>query len=151
MARVVLCDIDHTISDAAWRDGMMGKVSWDDYHLASANDKPIAATVEIIRALFNSGFEIVGFTARPDKFRRMTIDWLVKNEVPVGEILMRKDTDFRPAPAIKLALLKDRFGEKPADQVLFLLEDREDVVAAFRALGITSLQVHCAQVVEKSE
>lgn len=148
MKPVVLCDIDHTISDAAWRDGMIGKVPWDEYHLASANDPPIAGTAALIRALAAYGCEIVGFTARPDKFRRMTIDWCVKHDIPIGELLMRMDTDFRPAPAIKLALLQDRFGASPSDQILFLLEDREDVIAAFRALGITCLQVHCARQVE---
>lgn len=151
MKPIVLCDIDHTISDAAWRDGMIGKVPWDEYHLASVNDRPIAGTVEIVRALAASGFEIIGFTARPSKWRRMTIDWCVKHDVPISDFLMRHDTDFRPAPALKLDLVQERFGASPSDQILFLLEDREDVIAAFRALGITCLQVHCARIVEKSE
>jgi hypothetical protein len=63
----------------------------------------------------------------------------------MDELLMRPDEAFHPAPEIKLALVQERFGDKIADEVAFLLEDREDVCEAFQALGITTLQVRGRQ------
>lgn len=142
MTMIVLCDIDHTLSDAARRDEMIGKVTWDEYHAASVDDFPIPAVATLVRELHAAGHQIIGFTARPAKWRQLTMEWLVRHAIPMDEILMRADTDYRPAPQIKLALANERFENAPQDRVAFILEDRDDVIAAFRALGITALQVH---------
>lgn len=146
----ILCDIDHTVSDAAWRDEMIGKASWDEYHAASVNDKPIPGVRDILIGLKAAGHEIIGFTARPEKWRQISIRWLAENGVPMDEILMRPDTDYRPAPQIKMALAQEHYGENFADEIGLIIEDREDVVAAFRAHGITCIQIHCAIKVEKT-
>lgn len=54
---------------------------------------------------------------------------------------MRPDKNFSPSPELKISLARDLFQGKVADNVAFILDDRDDVVAAFRAEGITALQV----------
>lgn len=87
------------------------------------------------------GMLIVAITARPEKWRALTAAWLTKHRIPVDEILMRADDAFRPSVAMKLELAAARFPNL-RDEVLMLIEDRADVCDAFRALGITVLQVH---------
>lgn len=139
----VLVDIDHTVSNAFWRDGMQGVASWDEYHLASAGDEPLHVVVDIVRCLYENGiYNIIGWTARPEKFRSLTSNWCIQNDVRFDELLMRPDANFRPAPEIKLELLEKRFkGKEIKDEVAFALEDRDDVCAMLRGLGITVLQV----------
>lgn len=140
----VLVDIDHTLSDAFPRDAMIGgEGGWDAYHTASAADEPIHDLVVAINAFHAAGLSVIGLTARPAKWRTLTQAWLVKHGILMADILMREDTDYRPAPAIKLALACERFGgeEEVRSQVAFILDDREDVVTAFAGLGVTALQV----------
>jgi len=139
----ILVDLDHTLSNAFHRDEMIGVETWDTYHAASINDEPLHDVCGLVRALALQGYTLVGLTARPAKWRQLTNEWLVKHGVPLDTILMREDEDFRPSAEMKTALALDYFGGEEAlrERVAFLLEDREDVAAAFSALGITALQV----------
>lgn len=143
MRDVILLDIDHTIADAFWRDPMIGG-SWDEYHSASASDKPISDVVDMVVALGSSGFTIIGLTARPEKWRKLTMEWLISHQVPMDELLMRDASDFRPSREMKPALALARFGGHYGltNTVAFIIDDREDVCAAFRGLGVTALQTY---------
>lgn len=133
---IVLVDLDHTISDAAWRDPMIAAGDWDAYHAEFCKDKPCTDMIHLVNSLAICGFNIVGLTARPAKWRKATMDWLFKHGVKMHDILMRPDEDFHPAPALKLKL-----AERLMDRVLFVVDDREDVVAAFNGAGVTALMV----------
>lgn len=136
----VLCDIDHVLANAFHRDAMIGTNTWDEYHAAAAQDEPLHDMRDMIRALHAHGFNIIGLTARPEKWHTATMSWLLKHDIPLNELLMRPMSDFRPSPEMKVDLALKRF-KSIQQEVLFLLEDREDVCTAFRALGITVLQV----------
>lgn len=136
---ILLVDIDHTLSDAFWRDPMIGG-SWDEYHAASSEDQPLKPMVSLVRALKKDAWLIIGLTARPAKWRKLTMTWLLKHNIPLDEILMRPDEAFHPAPELKFKLALLRFPD--LRKVTMVLDDREDVVAIFKAAGITALQVH---------
>lgn len=144
--RVILCDIDHTLSAAWYRDPMIGAETWDTYHAASVADEPIHDVMSLINSLAGSLTDdewiIIGLTARPEKWRSLTMQWLVKHGIHMDELLMRPDESYNPAPEIKVQLAQERFpGDQLKDNVAFLVEDREDVCEAFHNLGITALQV----------
>lgn len=136
---VVLCDIDHTISDAFWRDNMIGGPGgWDAYHACSVDDAPLNDMIDLINTL-QPTYRLIGLTARPEKWRKLTMDWLLRHGVMLDGLLMRADDAFHPAPALKTELVLSKFN---LNEIAFILDDREDVIAAFRALGVTALQVH---------
>lgn len=139
----VLCDIDHVLADSAWREPLIEE-SWDAFHAASEKDEPVPDMVRMIGALFNENFQIIGLTTRPEKWRQLTQAWLVRHCVWIDEILMRPYDSFAKSPELKVALAVQRFGtqEALANEVALVLDDREDVIEAFRALGVTALQVH---------
>lgn len=140
--RTILVDIDHVISDAQNRDGMIGVNSWDEYHQASEHDAPFDHMVALIFALAGSGYNIIGITARPEKWRKLTMEWLVKHNVAMHELLMRPEDNYRPAPQIKVELAIARYGDALTSEVAFILDDREDVIEAFQGLGVSGLVVH---------
>lgn len=136
----ILVDMDHTLSDAARRDPLIGgEGGWDAYHMASQQDQPVHDIAYLVNALHNFGYTIVGITARPEKWRQLTMEWLSKHQIAMDELLMREGTDFRPANEIKFELAIHRFQDLRTD-VAFIIDDREDVCAAFKAFGITTLQ-----------
>jgi len=73
-----------------------------------------------------------------EKYRKRTNDWLTKNGVWYDFMLMRKDDDTRQDYIIKEELYKE--GIKPHYKVLFVVDDRQQVVDAWRKLGLTCLQ-----------
>jgi hypothetical protein len=139
--KTILVDVDHTLSAAWHRDGMIGGCGgWDAYHTASSKDEPIHDVMAMVNSLHFCGWYIVGLTARPEKWRSITNAWLVKHGIAMDELLMRPDEAYHPAPEIKVQLVQERFKDLK-DEVAFLLEDRDDVCEAFHQLGITTLQV----------
>lgn len=137
--RHVICDVDDTVASAFWREDLIGN-GWDEYHSQLHLDKPIEPVLEMLRALERCNYVIVGCTARPEKWRKLTMEWMIKHDVPMHTLLMRPEGDFRPARELKVDLVKDYFKTN-LDTVSLVLDDREDVVEAFRALGITALRV----------
>jgi len=137
--KTVLCDIDHTVSDATWRDALISG-DWDTYHSEAAYDLPILAMVNILIALADAGHSIIFITARPEKWRQDTLQWLSKHDIPFNELLMRKDTDYRPAPLMKMDLATTRFKDIKSE-VLCIFDDRDDVIDIFKKSGVVSFQV----------
>ena len=135
---IALFDIDHVLSDAAHRDSLMAEGDWDAYHANSAADAPVKELVSIVNALTAAGAEVVLLTARPEKWRTLTMGWLARHEIAAADLLMRPDDDYRAAPLVKLSEARRRFGSDLKD-VAFIVDDREDVLQAFSALGITTL------------
>lgn len=142
MKRAILVDLDHTVSDAFPRDHMIGG-PWDDYHSASQFDVPLTDMVDLLVALKAGGHPLIGITARPGKWRALTMEWLLKFNLAwlFDELLMRPDEAWHPSPEMKVALANERFKDLKAE-VLMIIDDREDVCAAFKALGVTALQCH---------
>lgn len=139
MKRVVICDVDNTISNASWRENFITE-GWDVYHAFAASDKPFEDIADLLRALDKASYYIIGVTSRPEKWRKLTMDWLIKHNIPMHDLWMRPPGDFRGAHELKVDLVNQKM-ENPELQISFILEDREDVISAFRALGITTLQV----------
>lgn len=136
---ILFCDIDHTISDASWRDGMIGgDGGWDAYHLASENDKPITEMIWLVNHLKLSGWLIICLTTRPEKWRQLTMGWLIKHGVHFDELVMRPDKDFRPAPIVKVEQAQKIVADLTR---CIVIDDREDTIEAFKAIGVTTLQV----------
>ena len=148
MRTIILFDVDHVISDAAWRDEMIKRARdsgmWDEYHSRGKEDKPFEDVVYLINhmARCNTHIEVWAITARPEKYRKQTMDWFTKHGVMLDMLLMRPEDKFKPAPEIKIDLCKE---EGILDRVLCIFDDREDVVSAFRELGITAFQVFAAR------
>ena len=137
---IVCCDMDHTLSHAAWRDEHIDwcqtSGDWDQYHALSKDDKPAEQIVNLLIALHNAGHEIYIVTARPRKWLRQTFGWLHKHGVKVDQdhILMRSDNNLLPAVELKQELVSHL-------NVDLFIEDREDVCSAFASIGVTTLQV----------
>jgi hypothetical protein len=137
--KIVIVDIDHTISDAAWRDPLIGR--WDEYYREQAYDRPIKFVVDLVRMLAMER-EVVAVTGRPEEHRWATIKWIHDHRIPVDEVHMRPDGDYGTSPEVKCALIRKNFPDQSV--IDFVLEDRDDCVAAYRQMGLNVLQVNFA-------
>jgi beta-phosphoglucomutase-like phosphatase (HAD superfamily) len=131
---ILITDLDHTLAASSWRDQHRGG-NWDAYHEMAKDDPPILPMISLINAL-SLGAKIVCITTRPEKWRTLTMNWLLKHLVDIDELLMRPNDDFRPSPVLKVALAQQFLVE---DENVVAIDDREDVLQAYRAVGIKAL------------
>jgi phosphoglycolate phosphatase-like HAD superfamily hydrolase len=133
-------DIDHTLADSYWRDPMIGNATWDEYHAAGRGDKPIPETVALVNSLHDSGWSVIGLTGRPERFRQMTLKWLIDYNIMLDHVIMRANDDYRTTAEFKLAEAK---AVMAAEQnfIAIVFDDRDDVCAAFKAERIVAIQI----------
>lgn len=134
--KAVIVDLDDTISETLWRREI---ANFDEAHLASAKDKPLLDMIEMVNEL-SGRYAIVGVFPRPARYRKLTMEWLIKNGVKLDLLLMRPDDDFRPEPEMKLDLIRKTFPD--LSRILVAMDDRDDVIEAYRAAGINAMQAY---------
>lgn len=140
-----LCNIDHRIK---YIDGSLGKKDWDRFYSECGNDKANEWCLHIInsfvslRNVLTPSMKILFVTGRPEKIKDITIEWIgkhferhFKNDY---EIFMRKNNDFRKDCIIKKEIYEEHIKDKY--DVLFCLEDRQQVVDMWRSLRLVCLQ-----------
>jgi hypothetical protein len=81
------------------------------------------------------GLTVVIVTAREERFRPCTVSWLTRNGIYAEEVRMRPDGNFMGSAELKVFLTQDI-----RDRIELVIDDREDVLLAFRAMGIPTLQ-----------
>ena len=136
-----IVDIDGTIANTEHRIHYItnGHKNWEGWHANAHKDEPIDEIVAILDMAAAAGIKIVLCTARDEKCRQDTLDWLHANDIPYDALYMRKKGDRRDDDIIKFELLKDirADGYEP----ILVLEDRDRVVKMWRRAGLRCLQV----------
>ena len=140
MAKIVLCDLDGTLSDTTHRERFVKSRprDYDSFFAAAGDDDPIYAVIEVVRALKGAGHEIHIITGRRDDTRAVTEKWLERYGVPYDRLVMREFDDRTPDDDLKRAWFERDY--EPSD-ILCVLEDRNRVVKMWRELGLTCLHV----------
>ena len=140
MKRVVIVDIDGTLSNDRWRQPKNDDISWDEFHAMAKEDTTYEDMINFIGHL-SSKYYIIGLTGRPEKFRQMTTLWLGMNVVAMDELHMRPDDDYRKAPDLKVAIALEMV--KPPDKIILVIDNDTRVIEAFNALGtVTTMLVN---------
>src|SRR5215218_2195005 len=139
LPKAVIWDLDGTLADDRARAHFVevekGKTrDWKSYFDAIEADPPIAASMEVLRAMHAAGNRIVFLTGRPDHTRGMTERWLKANGLAgYDRLVMRPPRDFRPSGAFKvdeIARLRREY------ELVCAFEDRIDVADALRLAGV---------------
>lgn len=132
--KICFIDIDHTISNAFWRDNQLG--NWDEYHKLSVDDEPIPETVALLASLNSDRWLTIGLTARPEKWRAITINWCIKHQVFLDELIMRPNDNYQGAADFKKQEVINRLSGLQKTPTVILFDDRDDVVSAIKESGV---------------
>lgn len=131
---VILCDIDGTIAH------MDGRSPYDWHKVGT--DKPDRAVIDILTTYSTIDPEdpkIILFSGRDGVCENETREWLGRHGVSYDELFMRTPDDNRKDYIIKRELYEQHIKGKY--NVLFVLDDRTQVVDQWRELGLKCLQV----------
>jgi phosphoglycolate phosphatase-like HAD superfamily hydrolase len=135
----VVWDLDGTLSDDGARAHFVEveagtKRDWRSYFDAIDADPPIAASIEILRALHTSGVRIIYLTGRPEYTRPKTERWLKANGLDEYDVLlMRPDGERRHAGEFKVDEIRKLRDEY---ELVCAFEDRIDVAEHLRNDGL---------------
>lgn len=132
----VIFDLDGTLSDASWRDHFRQDGNWDEYFEHCSSDPVVKPVAELLSAVFKAGHRILIITGRPERVRKTTEAWLLKNLIMYDKLYMRKDDDFHSNEEYKNEVL-----DSITEPILFAVEDDPEAVKVFKERGITCLQV----------
>jgi len=137
MTKITILDLDNTISNDEWRISQIDwstsdpKLRYHRYHQLSHADKAGNHDLFVNKS-------VVIFTARPEKYRDITIEWLAANAIDAAMVLMRCEGDHRPSKELKLAMFKHLRGFYSMAEIEGAYDDREDVVQMYRSLGLNA-------------
>ena len=98
-------------------------------------NKPVLETV----LKWQSNTTIIVVSGRTDDGKEKTIIWLEKYGVKYQHLYMRKTGDMRKDSIIKEEIFNNFIRDKY--NILFILDDRQQVVDMWRSLGLTVFQV----------
>ena len=143
----IIFDIDGTLTDPSHRRHLVegpGKKNWPRFLELAGEDPPRGDMINLAIMLQKGGARLVLATGRYEHHRAMTESWLAhhgKDSFARVPLFMRENGDSRGDDVIKIEMLgKIRSaGFTP----LVTIDDRDRVVKAWRAAGLTCLQ--CAE------
>jgi predicted kinase len=131
-SNAIVCDIDGTLAH------MNGKRDPFDWNKVDRDDVD-EIIAERLRKHKESGEKIIIVTGRDESCRDLTIEWLNFYEIPFDEIYMRPLDDRRKDSIIKKEIFNNFLKNKY--NILFVYDDRDQVVNMWRSLGIKTFQV----------
>ena len=142
--QIIVCDLDGTLCDVEHRRHFVERPhgvrkDWDAFFAGALDDKVIKPVLDLLYMV--SEYSTVIFcTGRPERCRADTVAWLEKHAFPFSqcELYMRKHGDFRPDDIVKQEILDTHIDK---DRVLFVLDDRDQVVNMWRRNGLACFQV----------
>jgi beta-phosphoglucomutase-like phosphatase (HAD superfamily) len=137
--RAMIWDLDGTLSDDKARAHFVeverGRArDWHSYFDAIDTDPPIAASMEVLRAMHAAGIRILFLTGRPEYTRPKTVRWLQANGLTEYDaLIMRPEGERRPAGFFKAEAVERLRREY---QLVCAFEDRIDVAEQLREAGV---------------
>ena len=139
--RCYLFDIDGTLADCSHRLHHIQKQpkDWNAFFADCHADAPLHHIVDLAITLFDADQRIVYVSGRSDECRALTVAWLQSQGLHDAPLYMRKQGDHRDDDIVKIELL----AQLRADgfEPIMAFDDRNRVVAAWRAAGVPCAQV----------
>lgn len=150
LPKAIICDLDGTLSLLNGRNPYDASTCHDD--------PPNLPVVECVKAMYARGHEVLFMSGREDKDRVPTEQFLAQHVVvdsvmssflvygkmqsyrPIPhQLFMRPTGDQRKDSVIKAELFEAHVRDKY--NVVFVLDDRDQVVQLWRDMGLTCFQV----------
>ena len=132
---VAIVDIDGVVADVRHRLSFIESApkDWDAFFAASGEDPPLPEGIALVLALLHT-HRVVWLTGRPEHTRSSTVAWLARHGLPTEPLLMRGDTDRRPARHTKREMVRDLATQY---RIALIVDDDPAVVRDLRDGGYT--------------
>lgn len=140
MQKAVIFDIDGTLSNNDKRQNILKKDpnNWNKFLEEMGNDPINKEIYEIYNIIKQSNnYKMLIVSGRSDKYKKLTENWLIWNNIEFDELYMRKENDCRSDVEIKKEILNKI---KQKYKISFVFDDRSSVVKMWRNEGLICFQ-----------
>lgn len=145
---LILCDIDGTAANIEHRRHFVekkdsNKVNWQKFFKEMVHDTPNEWCQQLLGAMYEGGHQIIFVTGRPDDYREETRLWLRQHyqHILFKELYMRPKGNTEQDYVIKERIYDECFVTNGLEkEILFVVDDRKQVVDMWRRRGLTVLQ-----------
>lgn len=144
--KVIVFDIDGTLADGEHRMHLIrgeGKKDWKTFFDMALDDPPHHEIQWLNHIMADrDDVDLIVLTARPEKRRSITEQWLMEHGIKHTELILktdREEADRVPDYAFKERILDELIAQGRRPYMVF--EDRNNVVDMWRNRGIKCLQV----------
>jgi predicted kinase len=126
LPHAIICDLDGTLAL------LNGRNPFDAANCdKDLLNEPVASILK--------GRTVILVSGRDDKYRKPTLRFLEQHNIVYEMLLMRKNKDQRKDSIVKREIFEKHI--RPNYNIDFVLDDRNQVVAMWREMGLTCLQV----------
>ena len=141
--KAIIIDLDGTLCNNQHRKHFAEKKDWESFAKEIPKDTINSWCREIIFTFQNAGYESIFVTGREGtrQVQQDTFEWLRRHNIDPLPIHFRNVGDHRHDYIIKQEIYDNEI--KPFFDILFAVDDRQQVVDMWRAHGIPCLQ--CAK------
>lgn len=141
LPKAIICDLDGTLCNISHRQSYVQSKpkNWKAFHQALSKDILYEFCAEMLQMYHERGYAILLVTGRPEEYKCQTQQWLKDHKIQYDALWMRKSGDFRKDFLIKKEIFQDSIRD--LYRIIFVLEDRYQVVKMWREQGLTCLQV----------
>ncbi len=143
--RYIIVDIDGTLANIDHRRHYVesSPKKWNKFFRLIPEDIPNQWCIDIIKCLKSwENIKTILCTGRMYKHGYETEEWLKKYDINYEMIFYRKDGDFRSDDIVKQEIYEQKIKHL-FSPILFVIDDRKQVVDMWRKQGLTCLQ--CAE------
>jgi phosphoglycolate phosphatase-like HAD superfamily hydrolase len=132
----VICDLDGTLANLDHRLPLIKKEKpeWESFFEQSVTDIPNQWCVDLLSALFNSGYTVEIVSGRP--FDDTTKNWLETHGIKYHALWLLGDRKT-PDHILKMEWLRNQITK---ENIAFVIDDRQKVVDMWREEGLVCLQ-----------
>lgn len=135
LPKAIICDLDGTLALIDHRSAYDASAAMDDIL-----NLPVANVVRVYANQKDIPVALFLVSGRDDRYRDVTERWLAKHGIThYAGLYMRRSGDRRKDSIVKREIyerhIKDNYD------VIFVLDDRDQVVRMWRSLGLTCFQV----------
>lgn len=138
---IVVSDLDGTIANCEHRlkYAKGPEKNWDKFFQGIPQDTPRKEVVSQVLGRSQTVFHpLILVSARPEKYRYLTEEWLAKYDIPFDCLIMRGDGDKRDDTIVKQEIYDKYLKRYPIDVVF---DDRPKVVRMWRANNVNVIDV----------
>lgn len=135
----IIVGLDGVLALNAWRHELIASEGWEAYHIAAARDAPNQPIIQAVNAIHNMGQHVWCVSNRPDKWRQLTLGWLVRHGSMVDTLLMRPEGNWQKDDELREAMLSQIVSV--SGDVSFVIDENEKACDFWRAAGIPTMQL----------
>lgn len=134
--KAIIVDIDGTLA-VRRTDNERSPYDWSRV----SEDLVVEPIATITRTMYQAGYTVIIVSGRDEVCRLDTESWLEQHDIPYNRLYMRPRKNNERDSIVKERIYRTYIHEYM--DVLFVIDDRDQVVKMWRSIGLTVLQ--CAE------